>query len=103
MEMCTEVGIAVCERIEGREIPRLAAPACAGRLAPFGFAQGRRDDYHHRIVDFESQRWKAGGGGRKCGKQRIYGRTFLEVWQRKELAAGFTDVWQTKELGKIEE
>ena len=40
-------------------------------------------------------------GYRKCGKQRTCGRGFLEVWQRKELAADFADVWQIKDLGTV--
>jgi len=40
-------------------------------------------------------------GYRKCGKQRTCGRWFLEVWQRKELAADFADVWQIKDLGTV--
>lgn len=39
------------------------------------------------------------GGCRKCGKQRVYGRPFLEVWQVKDLRIDFSDVWQGKGLG----
>ena len=41
---------------------------------------------------------KTPGGCRKCGKQRTCGNGFLEVWQRKHLAADFSDLWQIKGL-----
>jgi hypothetical protein len=41
--------------------------------------------------------------GRKCGKQRTWGRGFLEVWQRKDLAGNFVDLWQIKHLVKARE
>ena len=47
MEVCTEVGIAVCELIEGREILRRAALA--------------QDDYPHRMVDLEECTEDCGG------------------------------------------
>ncbi len=52
----------------------------------------KRKKEHHTGVK------RTGGGGRKCGKQRCYGRAFLEVWQGKELARNFGDLWQIQEL-----
>ena len=46
----------------------------------------------------KKKKGRAGGGGRKCGKQRTCGSPFLDVWQIKELAGDFLDLWQTQEL-----
>jgi hypothetical protein len=44
-----------------------------------------------------------GGGGWKCGKQRTYGRGFLEVWQWLDLRGGFSNLWQGKDLAEFSE